>query len=129
MSDARVTNVASIDDFRVALAEFAVQVRQAITDLEMETHRAMDWISVDRPAHWKGEVRRSSDLVARAKDELAHSRTFKRMGDFVPSCIEEKKRSIRQSIGWHMRSRKSKRCDIGHPLRDGQWTNSGARYS
>jgi hypothetical protein len=91
MSDARVTNVASIDDFRVALAEFAVQVRQALTDLEMEIHRAMDWISVDRPAHWRGEVRRSGDLVARAKDELAHSRTFKRMGDFVPSCVEEKK--------------------------------------
>ena len=31
------------------------------------------------------------DAIARAKDELSRSRTFKRMDDYVPSCIEEKK--------------------------------------
>ena len=91
MPDARVTDVAVLDDFRIALADFTLSVRQALTDLQLEIRRAMDWISVDRAAHWQAEARRSSDLVARAKDELAHSKTFKRMDDYTPSCVEEKK--------------------------------------
>jgi hypothetical protein len=91
MPDARVTDVSVLDDFRIALADFTLLVRQALTDLQLEIRRAMDWITVDRAAHWQAEARRSSDLVARAKDELAHSKTFKRMGDYTPSCVEEKK--------------------------------------
>ncbi len=91
MAEARVTNVAALDDFRVALANFAVMVRQALIDLEMESQRALDWISQDRATHWKTEARRSSDLLARAKDELVNARTFKRVDNYVPSCIEEKK--------------------------------------
>src|SRR5262249_7650511 len=46
---------------------------------------------VDRPAYWKMEARRSSEALAHAKDELAHSRTYKKVGDYIPACIEEKK--------------------------------------
>jgi hypothetical protein len=91
MPDARITDVAALADFRAALAEFALAASQALTDIHLELRRALDWITNDRGVHWQSEVRRSADLVARAKDELVHSRTYKKVGDNTPSCIEEKK--------------------------------------
>jgi hypothetical protein len=91
MSEAHVTEVAAVADFRAALAEFSGEVRRALTDIQLEVRRAMDWISIDRPAHWKMEARRSGEALAHAKDELAHSRTYKKIGDYIPACIDEKK--------------------------------------
>jgi hypothetical protein len=91
MSEASVTNVAAIAEFRIALANFAVLVRQATIDLELESQRALNWITQDRPAHWRSEARRSSDMLARAKDDLVNARTFKKVDNYVPSCAEEKK--------------------------------------
>lgn len=91
MSDARVTNVAALMEFRAALAEFAVAVRGALGDVEIEARRAVDWITNDRAAYWRQESRRSADAVAEAKDQLVNARTFKRIGDYTPSCVEEKK--------------------------------------
>ncbi|MFM7109336.1 MAG: hypothetical protein ACKOZU_12200, partial [Planctomycetaceae bacterium] len=51
----------------------------------------VDWITVDRAAHWKAESRRAADLVNKAVKDLEHCRTFKKVGDNQPSCIEEKK--------------------------------------
>ena len=91
MAEAKVTEIGALDDFRVDLVNCSLAVRRALTDILLEIRRAMDWITEDRAVFWAAEVRRSSDLLARAKDELAHSRTFKSMGNYVPSCAEEKK--------------------------------------
>lgn len=91
MPQARVTDVAALPEFRAALATFAAEARQALAEVEVEARRALDWITQDRPAFWQAEIRRSSDAVARAKDELAQSRTYKRIDEYVPSCAEEKK--------------------------------------
>jgi hypothetical protein len=91
MSEARVTNVAALADFRAALANFAADTHRALADLDLETKRAVDWITHDRPQYWAAEVKRSQDALARAKDDLANSRTFKRIGDYTPSCAQEKK--------------------------------------
>ena len=91
MSEARVTDVAALAEFRAALVEFSGGVRRALTDIQLEVRRAMEWVAIDRPAHWKLEVRRGGEALAHAKDELAHSRTYKQIGDYIPACIEEKK--------------------------------------
>ncbi|HTQ38307.1 MAG TPA: hypothetical protein VMJ32_04730 [Pirellulales bacterium] len=91
MSEARVTEVAAIGEFRADLVDFAGAVRRALTDIQLEVRRAMDWITVEQPGHWQAEVRRGYDAVARAKDELAHARTYKQIGDYIPSCDDEKK--------------------------------------
>ncbi len=91
MPDAKITDVAALDDFRSALANFSAEAHRALADLELESHRAVDWFTHDRPKYWETEVRRSQDAVARAKDDLANSKTFKRVGDYVPSCDQEKK--------------------------------------
>jgi hypothetical protein len=91
MPEAQVTNVAAISDFRSGLASFATSTRQALVDLDLEVKRALDWVTRDRPAYWANEARRAAEAVARAKDDLSNSRTFKRIGDFQPACLEEKK--------------------------------------
>jgi hypothetical protein len=75
----------------VELAEFNIAVRRALIDIDLEVRRALDWIVNDRGPHWQAEVRRGFDNVARTKDELSHSRTYKKIGDHAPSCEQEKR--------------------------------------
>jgi hypothetical protein len=88
---AYVNSVAAIQDFRNALAQYAHESRQGITAMEIEVRRAFDWIAVDRAGFWQAEIRRSMEAVARAKDDLHNARTFKSIGDYTPSCIDERK--------------------------------------
>jgi len=87
-------DVKSIDTLafvKAALISFAHETGQAISEVELEGRRGIDWITVDQAAYWKAEIRRAADLVNKAIKDLEHCRTFKKVGDNQPSCIEEKK--------------------------------------
>ena len=88
---AYVNSISAVQDFRNALVMYVSDSKQGVAALEIEIRRACDWIAVDRAQFWRSEIRRAGEAVARAKDELHAARTFKRMDDYVPSCIEEKK--------------------------------------
>jgi hypothetical protein len=88
-------DVKSIDTLafvKSAVASFAHETGQAIAEVELEGRRAVDYITMDRAAHWKAEVRRAGDMVNQAIKDLEHCRTFKKVGDGQPSCVEEKKK-------------------------------------
>jgi hypothetical protein len=92
MSDqADVKSIDTLAFVKAALASFAHEAGQAVGEVELQGQRAVDWITVDRAAHWKAETRRAADLVNKAVKDLEHCRTFKKVGDNQPSCIEEKK--------------------------------------
>lgn len=76
---------------KTALAAFAHETGQALSEIEIQSQRAVDWITVDQAAYWKTEVRRAADQVNKAIKDLEHCRAFKKVGDNQPSCIEEKK--------------------------------------
>jgi hypothetical protein len=76
---------------RTALASFAHETGQALSEIEIQSQRAVDWVTVDQAAYWKAEVRRAADQVNKAIKDLEHCRAFKKVGDNQPSCIEEKK--------------------------------------
>jgi hypothetical protein len=87
-------DVKSIDTLafvKTAFAAFAHESGQALAEVEIQGQRAVEYICVDRAAFWKAEIRRMSDLVNKAIKDLEHCRTFKKVGDNTPSCIEEKK--------------------------------------
>ena len=87
-------DVKSIDTLafvKVALVSFIHETGQAIAEIELEGRRGVDWITVDRAAHWKAESRRAADLVNQSIKDLEHCRTFKKVGDSRPACIDEKK--------------------------------------
>ena len=86
-------DVKSIDTLafvKTAFASFAHETGQALAEIEMQGQRAVEYICVDRAAYWKAEIRRMSDLVNKAIKDLEHCRTFKKVGDNTPSCIEKK---------------------------------------
>lgn len=87
-------DVKSIDTLafvKTAFASFAHETGQALAEIEMQGQRAVEYICVDRAAYWKAEIRKMNDLVNKAIKDLEHCRTFKKVGDNAPSCIEEKK--------------------------------------
>jgi hypothetical protein len=87
-------DVKSIDTLafvRSALSSFAHEAGQALAEIEIQGQRAVEYICIDRAAYWKAEIRRANDLVNKAMKDLEHCRTFKKVGDNTPSCIEEKK--------------------------------------
>ncbi len=92
MSDqADVKSIDTLAFVKAALAAFAHETGQAVGEVELQGQRAVDWITVDRAAHWKAESRKAADLVNKAVKDLEHCRAFKKVGDSQPSCIEEKK--------------------------------------
>ena len=91
---AEQVDVRSIDTLafvKGALAAFAHEAGQAISEMELQGQRGIDWVTVERAAYWKAEIRRRSDVVNQAMKDLEHCRTFKKVGDNTPSCVEEKK--------------------------------------
>ena len=89
-TQADVKSIDTLAFIKAAISSFAHETGQAIAEVELEGRRAID-ITIDRAAHWKAEVRRSSDMVNQAIKDLEHCRTFKKVGNNQPSCIEEKK--------------------------------------
>ncbi|NDC53098.1 MAG: hypothetical protein EBZ74_02120 [Planctomycetia bacterium] len=90
-TQADVKSLDTLAFVKAALAAYAHESGQALDEVELEGRKAVDYITVDRAAHWKAEVRRCSDLVNQAIKDLEHCRTFKKVGDNQPSCAEEKK--------------------------------------
>ncbi len=88
---AYVSSISAIQEFRNALVMYVADSRQGVGTLEAEIRRAFDWIAIDRAQHWRHEIRRAMDAVARAKDDLHNARTFKSIGDYTPSCVDERK--------------------------------------
>jgi hypothetical protein len=92
MSDqADVKSIDTLAFVKTAFAAFAHEANQAVSEIEIQGQRAVEWITVDRAAFWKAEIRRRSDIVNKAIKDLEHCRTFKKVGDNTPSCVEEKK--------------------------------------
>jgi hypothetical protein len=57
----------------------------------MEIRRAVEWIQHDRRDHWTHEVRRGYERVSEARVQLQQAKTFRRIGNDDPSCLDEKK--------------------------------------
>ena len=92
MSDqADVKSIDTLAFVKASFASFAHEANQAVSEIEIQGQRAVEWITVDRAAFWKAEIRRRSDIVNKAIKDLEHCRTFKKVGDNTPSCVEEKK--------------------------------------
>ena len=103
---ANVQSLTAISEFRSALCTFMVEARQALAALELEARRAVDYITHDQAQHWAGEVRRGREQVQERKIDIHNTRTFKRIGDYIPSCIDEKKALAKAERRLHVAEKK-----------------------
>lgn len=87
---ANVTSIDALKRFRLALQQFEQEARTAITELELEMRRAMEWIEVDRARYWPQQLRNATDRVSAAQGAL-HQKQLTVAPHDGPSCAEEKK--------------------------------------
>ena len=90
-TQADIKSIDTLSLVKLALISYAHASSQALADIEIEGQRGIDWITVDRAAYWKAEMRRAADGVNQAIKDLEHCRAYKKVGDNAPSWAEEKK--------------------------------------
>jgi hypothetical protein len=88
---ARVKSIEVLDVIASALKTFRADSLSALDDLDIELHRALEWIHHDRTEYWKRELRRSEEKVTEAKLQLKQAETARRMDDYRPDCVDEKR--------------------------------------
>jgi hypothetical protein len=67
---ARIHDVEALKRARAALADFAEATGMALASVDSDIQRITQWLNVDRPTHWKLEMRRRSEEVERGKAEI-----------------------------------------------------------
>ena len=86
---AKVRSIDAVGTFSASMKNFGEEATGALTSLDMEVRRALEWIHHDRKEYWKRQVRRRQDKVAEARGDLERCRTY-RATDDRPACHEEK---------------------------------------
>jgi hypothetical protein len=86
---ANVQSSEAIEAVRGSLGVFAEQVGDALTELDGEMRRVLEWLEHDRPRHWKTQVRIAHDQLHEAQQALHRCLMFP-IGGERPSCYEER---------------------------------------
>lgn len=86
---ANVRSVQSIHDFKLALATFAEDARNALSGVESDLRRTRNWLQRDQLSHWQAQVKRRNEEVSMARTEL-HRRRLSQQGSDAISDTEQK---------------------------------------
>ena len=86
---ANVQTFDAVSAVRTALVSFGDQLEQALTTIDIEMRRMMDWLEHDRPRFWRTQVRVAVDEVTAARAALHRCLMFP-VADERPSCYEER---------------------------------------
>ncbi len=115
---ANLTNVAAVRTLHEALAAFRHGVGDALTALDLEGRRPLDWIENDRTRYWPGQVQKASNELSEArlalqKCELTIDGDDTRFCYLERKLLEKAKRRLRlceekvQAVKrWRMKIRK-----------------------
>jgi 16S rRNA G1207 methylase RsmC len=87
---ANITSTEAVSALRAALLQFVSEAQHALTALQLEARRPIDWLDHDRTLYWPREVRKASDRVAEARLELQRCE-MTISGEDRRACVQEKK--------------------------------------
>jgi hypothetical protein len=87
---AKLTSIDAVERLANGLRRFAEEASTALTDLEIEINRTLDWIKVDRKGFWENQVRRGWERLNEARLNLERCK-MTAVGDQGRSCYDEKK--------------------------------------
>jgi hypothetical protein len=88
---ARIKSIEILEVISSALKTFRSESSSALDDLDIELHRALNWIHQDRTEYWKQELRRSDEKVSEAKIQLKQAQSSRKLQDYRPSCVDEQR--------------------------------------
>jgi len=86
---ANVTSIDGVRELRTSLLKFEEYSRDGLTALILEVRRAMDWLESDRRRYWPAQVRRASQKLVEARNDLERCE-LKYGSEEAPSCYEQK---------------------------------------
>jgi hypothetical protein len=86
---ANIQSSDAIERLRDQLVLFADQVGDALTELDSEMRRLLEWLEHDRPRYWKSQLRIAHDQVHEAQQALHRCLMFPIAGE-RPACYEER---------------------------------------
>lgn len=87
---AQVTSIDAIRAFRAAISKFDAGARDAVTLITLEVRKALDWLEHDRARYWPEQLRKASEWVVQARNELERCQLTYGSQE-RPSCYEQKK--------------------------------------
>jgi uncharacterized protein YaeQ len=87
MSSAQVESLEKLQDFQAALATYCHHAKEALSSIEMDIRRMLDWLE-ERLQFWTAAVRHAEDEVYKAKQELSRRRLVK-IGDRQADTTEQ----------------------------------------
>lgn len=87
---ASVRSIQALEDFKAVLCNFDQEARDALTAVELEIRRTVDWIGDDQYKYWQVEARRREETVLHAKADLDRCRIAATFGR-PPDCTDQKK--------------------------------------
>jgi len=88
-SAANVKTLDTIVRFRAGLAEFADDVKLALSEAQSDVQKTVQIIQMERLPHWTTRVRKLQDKVQQAKSELYRAEVGSR--EERPSCVLQRK--------------------------------------
>jgi hypothetical protein len=87
---ARVQSIDALRVFAAAVRSFGDEATGALSDLEMQVNRALEWIRYEQKEYWTEQIRRAEAAVAEARLRLEHKQILQEPGE-RRSFWEEKK--------------------------------------
>jgi hypothetical protein len=88
---AKVEDINALKAFRVALVKFAEAANVALADADSDGRRVQGWIERDQSAHWQTQIRKRTELLARAEEALRMKQVYKQADGSYPNPFEEQK--------------------------------------
>jgi len=87
-SQVRVASLDAFREFRAAYAKFAERSQHALTQVDVEIRRMLDWLGSEQVAFWKAEIRRREDKLNEAKGALHRKRITAAFGNTAADSEE-----------------------------------------
>lgn len=91
---AKISNLDVFRDVKAALAKFAEEVGTTLSGVDADVQRVSQWVSQERPAYWKHEVRRREDKVAYARAAIAKKQISRAP---EPASVVEERQALRRA--------------------------------
>ena len=77
--------------FRATLIKFAQAAGEAVSSADSEVAGTRNWLETEQRTFWEGQLRKRTEAVAKAREDLRQKRLYKDSSGRTPSAIEEEK--------------------------------------
>jgi len=90
-SEARVDSIDALKGLRAGVLKFMEAADQATLEADAEIERTLDWVRREQTAYWRSQIRRRTEQVQLARQDLSRKRMSFTASGRPPSTVDEEK--------------------------------------